>query len=275
MLALDAQWLARLHASADQPAATPRWPLFAGGGAIGSISQEIFKQIERERGSDLRSLLLKIEHTGAGPEGHRLMLQGQVQPSLNALAQLLRDLGLTGRWRNEHLAVCRANGMRVATIERAACRVLGIATRAVHLVGITAEGRIWVQQRSHDKATDPGLWDTLMGGMVSAADNLSQALARETTEEAGLQLPDLLRLRAGGRVAQRRPAPADTGGDGWIDEVADWFVAELPLGIEPVNQDGEVAGFELMQPQAVHERLVAGQFTLEASLILAQHLQAS
>jgi len=28
---------------------------------------------------------------------------------------------------------------------------------------------IWVQQRALDKANDPGLWDTLMGGMVSAA----------------------------------------------------------------------------------------------------------
>jgi hypothetical protein len=61
-------------------------------------------------------------------------------------------------------------------------RPLGIATRAVHLVGVCADGSIWVQQRSEDKANNPGMWDTLMGGMVSAADGLAEALARETWE---------------------------------------------------------------------------------------------
>ena len=45
----------------------------------------------------------------------------------------------------------------------------------VHLVGRHSDGRFWVQQRAHDKPNDPGMWDTLMGGMVSAADSLPTA----------------------------------------------------------------------------------------------------
>ena len=72
----------------------------------------------------------------------------------------------------------------IGQVERGAVRPLGIATQAVHLVGHAADGRIWVQQRALNKANDPGLWDTLMGGMVSAADTVATALVRETWEEA-------------------------------------------------------------------------------------------
>ena len=65
-------------------------------------------------------------------------------------------------------------------------RPLGITTHAVHLVGWTPDGAVWVQQRAHDKATDPGLWDTTMGGLVTAGESIAATLMRETEEEAGL-----------------------------------------------------------------------------------------
>lgn len=274
---LDADWLQRLHARAKVPPAQPRWPLWVGaepaGAPVGSLDGDVLKQIDQERASDLRRLLSMREQStpDAAP---RLTLIGAPQTALAALAGLLRDLGLTGRWRNEQLAVCRPGGARVATVERAATRVLGIATRAVHLIGTTPDGHVWVQQRAHDKATDAGLWDTLMGGMVAASDNLSQALERETWEEAGLDLRRLQHLRAGGWVRQQRPAPAETGASGWIDEIADWFVATVPAGLAPVNQDGEVAAFECLSRSALRDRLQADAFTIEASMILVDYLRA-
>jgi 8-oxo-dGTP pyrophosphatase MutT (NUDIX family) len=56
------------------------------------------------------------------------------------------------------------------------------------LIGLSADGRYWVQQRSLTKPNAPGLWDTLMGGMIPACDSIAQALQRETWEEAGLKL---------------------------------------------------------------------------------------
>ena len=72
-------------------------------------------------------------------------------------------------------------------MERAVVRPLGITTFAVHLLA-SPDGRHWVQQRSLTKPNDPGLWDTLMGGMIPASDSMAQALERETWEEAGLRL---------------------------------------------------------------------------------------
>ena len=40
-----------------------------------------------------------------------------------------------------------------------------------------------------------------------------------------------------------------------------------------MNQDGEVERFECLAPEALLERLAAGQFTLEAALMLAASLR--
>ena len=191
-----------------------------------------------------------------------------VTPALNLLAQALRAQGQCGPWRDEQLAVCNAHGERLGTIERGAVRVLGIATRAVHLVGRAPDGRIWVQQRSKTKPNNPGMWDTLMGGMVSAADNLQQALERETWEEAGLRLPELLGSEHGGQVDFSRPS-REGGGVGYMVERIDWFRCTVPEGLEPRNQDGEVERFELWSPAQVRECIAAGGFTLEAALVLS------
>ena len=191
--------------------------------------------------------------------------------ALNTLAAALRDADLCGPWRNEQLAVCNAAGAVIATVERGAVRVLGLATRAVHLVGLAPDGRMWVQQRSMTKPNNPGQWDTLMGGMVSAADTLHEALARETWEEAGLRVAALHGLRHGGHVDFGRES-REGGGAGYMRERIDWFCAEVPEGLAPDNQDGEVERFDLLAPQAVREWLAQGRFTLEAGLVIAAFL---
>ncbi|HQQ68937.1 MAG TPA: NUDIX domain-containing protein, partial [Alicycliphilus sp.] len=147
-------------------------------------------------------------------------------------------------------------------------RVLGLATRAVHLVGCTAEGAMWVQQRAHDKANHPGMWDTLMGGMVSAADSVEQAVERETWEEAGLRLAQLAGLRPGGLVQFAQPSDEGCGA-GYMLECIHWYQATVPEGTTPCNQDGEVQRFERLTHAAVQARLAEGAFTPEAALVLA------
>ena len=196
-------------------------------------------------------------------------LQGDLNQTLEVLARQLRDLSpyVRRQWRDEALAVRNPAGEQLAVIERGAVRPLGIPTQAVHLVGRSRSGGFWVQQRALDKANDPGLWDTLMGGMVSAADTLQTALARETWEEAGLKLEALESLKPGGRVTLRRPTGPGTGG--YMVEHIDWYQAWLPEGLEPVNQDGEVAQFALLDQVSLLSKLEQNEFTLEASLILA------
>ncbi len=261
-------WLRALRAQALQPPLRPRVPLWAGTALVGSVEPDFLEKIGRHGNLDGLCLLSTIEHSTEAGTTPGWRLQGDVTAGLNRLAAALRAAGLAGAWRHEQLAVCDASGVRVGTVERAAVRPLGIATLGVHLVGQSPDGRFWVQQRAFDKANDPGKWDTLMGGMVSSNDTVETALARETWEEAGLHIADLEGLRYGGRLTTQRPA-SDGGGAGYVVENIDWYVCTVPEGVEPVNQDGEVAQFFLMDPAQLLEALQGGAFTLEAALILA------
>jgi 8-oxo-dGTP pyrophosphatase MutT (NUDIX family) len=186
-----------------------------------------------------------------------------VDAVLAALAHALRDAGIAGRWRDEALDVTTEAGEVVGTIERAVVRPLGITTFAVHLIGRHPDGGTWVQQRALDKATDPGLWDTLMGGLRAAGESIHDTLERETWEEAGLRLADLHDLRPLGRFTMRRPVQ-----EGYMVEHLDVFEAVIPDGLEPRNLDGEVAQFACLGDEAVEALLADDRFTLEAALML-------
>ncbi len=282
-MTFNAIWLAALRERASQPPLRPRAPLLAGAGAVGSVLPEVMHQIGTLPTSCIYSLLLKTELSGIGA----WHIAGHLTRTLHQLACELRDadIGHVARyWRNERLAVHDTQGKRVGQVERGAVRTLGIATRAVHLVGWSPDGRIWVQQRALDKANDPGLWDTLMGGMVSAQDTAETALARETWEEAGLHLDALGAVQHGGRFTVRRPTdePDDDYenssvgvGVGYMIEDTDWYHCTVPDGLVPVNQDGEVAQFALLAPDELVARLHRNEFTLEAALVLVAALGLS
>ncbi len=256
----DAQWLAGLQARANQPPEVPRQSLWAGTALIGSIEPGVVNAL-------LPRLTGVLQPLDRGVEAGWQVI-GPLTQALDRVALALRDTGLAGAWRHEQLAVTDDQGNLLGTVERSAVRPLGIATHAVHLAGRSPDGRHWVQRRALDKPNDPGMWDTLMGGMVPAADTLQAALARETHEEAGLALAQLHHLRHGGRVAIRRPSGGGGAAGGYTVEHVDWFQCTVPDGVEPVNQDGEVDEFRLMTGQEVLQRLHDNEFTLEAALVL-------
>ena len=254
-LALPQDWLERLALRRDEPALEPREPLWAGGSQIGSVAPGFFPQLKLP-------FWLLLER-GTGWE-----LQGDVTESLAAIALAMREKGLAHAWRDEQLAVTDGQGRILGTIERAAVRPLGITTFAVHLAGVAPDGRHWVQQRSFTKANDPGMWDTLMGGMIPAGESLESALARETWEEAGLRMGQLRELRHGGRLLTRRPSRDDAMG--YVVEWIDWYRSVVPEGVEPRNQDGEAERFELLDPEEVTRKLLGDEFTLEAAVVLSE-----
>jgi 8-oxo-dGTP pyrophosphatase MutT (NUDIX family) len=254
-LALDAAYRARLAQSVDVPPRVPRVALFAGDARIGSVEPEFF------RGLSLPSGVVR-EYAGGWE------VQGDVTASMDLIARAMRDAGLSHVWRDEQLPVTDPAGRVMGSVERAAVRPLGITTFAVHMAGFTPDGRHWVQERSFSKANDPGLWDTLMGGMIPAGESLQTALERETLEEAGLRLSQLQAIEHGGRVLTRRPA-RDVGA-GYIVEFIDWFSCVVPEGVVPRNLDGEVEQFALLDPAQVSRKLSAEEFTLEAALVLSE-----
>lgn len=254
---MNAAWLERLRTRADTPPLRARRPL----------------QLARARatvGSVEPALGQRLVDAGLlAREADAYVVDGDADAALERVARWLHAQGLTSRWRDELLAVTDAAGTVHGAIERAAVRPLGITTHAVHLVGRHADGRWWLQQRALDKATDPGLWDTLMGGLVADRESIEQTLERETWEEAGLRLAELRQLAARGHLLVRRPVA-----EGYMVERIAVFEAVVPAHLQPVNQDGEVQRFECVDAAALRERLAADAFTLEAALVLVHTLAA-
>ena len=262
MLQTPPDWVLRLRAAADQPPLRERMPLRWGGIEIGHAENAVLQQIERAF-SYQRLTVLRKEAAG-------WHIDGSLTESLARIALSMRDLGIATGWRNEQLPVIDSGEHVLGTVERAAVYPLGLRTRAVHLVGATSDGQFWVQQRALNKANDPGKWDTLMGGMITAIDTLESALERETWEEAGLRLHDLFGLTFGGIVQVHRPTTDGVGS--YISERIDWYRATIPADRTPTNQDGEVAQFAKVPRESMMAGIAAGKFTLEAGLVTAAAL---
>lgn len=180
-----------------------------------------------------------------------------------AVARALHGAGMVRGWRNELLSV---GNLAIATVERAACRALGITTEAVHLNAYANSSSLFVARRSPHKQIDPGLWDNLVGGMVPAGESLEQALSREAVEEAGLRL-DGAAVQTGRRFQMRRPVA-----EGMQSEIIHVFDTTLPTGIHLNNQDGEVDTIDCRSIEEIVSAIERGEFTLEASLVVLESL---
>lgn len=213
---------------------------------------------------------VELEHSGNTGDGtHGIMPATQPHRSLDLnarLAHVAKQLHGQGRlrgWRGELLDVADLGGKVVGAIERAAVRPLGIATRAVHLNAWTPAGRIWIAQRALDKSTDPGKWDTLVGGLVSATESDALALERESWEEAGLPAACLHASVSMGEYCVRRILP-----EGYQVEWVGVTDVVVPTDVVPCNQDGEVVQIRTASPDEVADMIAQDLFTLEACLAM-------
>jgi 8-oxo-dGTP pyrophosphatase MutT (NUDIX family) len=246
---------AKLLARAQQPPPRDWLPVVMAGAEVGVASPEVARFLATDTPhfalTDDRLVLLD----GALDAGARSAL-------LHDCALRLRDAGLLAGWRDEQLDVRPAVGEApIASIERAACRALGVTTVAVHLNAFTPAGELIVARRAPHKQIDPGLWDNLVGGMVPAGESELQALVREAREEAGLEL-DQVALACGGRVHVRRRVP-----EGFQSEIVQVFDTVLPADMPLSNQDGEVAAIERRSLAAVLDAIDRDEFTLESALV--------
>src|SRR6187551_3934952 len=70
--------------------------------------------------------------------------------------------------------------------------------RAVHLLVVNREGKIFLHKRSMKKDLFPGVWDSSAAGHVGAGEDYDSTAVRELREELGIELPaDAMRPRAG------------------------------------------------------------------------------
>lgn len=188
---------------------------------------------------------------------------------LRQIAETLQAAGCLRAWRDELLDVV-GEGHPLARIERGAVRPLGMLTQAVHLNAWGPDGRMWIARRSPGKPTDPGLWDTLAGGLVATGENPETALLRESHEEAGLQAAQIAGhgpLRIALRMHRRLP-------EGYQVENLLWCDCVLDEAARPVNLDGEVSEFRQVDPDELWQMLADDAFTLEAELAILDSLRS-
>ncbi|MER1966760.1 DUF4743 domain-containing protein [Castellaniella sp. GW247-6E4] len=188
---------------------------------------------------------------------------------LLGIAEALRDARCLRAWRGELLDVV-GEGRALARIERAAVRPLGLLTQAVHLNAWSPDGRLWIARRALDKPTDPGLWDTLAGGLVAAGEDQETALLRESHEEAGLRAVEIAAhgpLRVVLRMHRRLP-------EGYQVENLLLCDCVLDAAVAPANMDGEVCEIRCVPVAEVWDMISHGAFTLEAELAILDSLRA-
>ena len=185
----------------------------------------------------------------------------------NAMAEVceaLRGEGWFPGWRGERFAFTpRGGGQSLFDMERGAFRRFGLMSSAVHLNGYTAGGSaMWVARRSDSKAVDPGCWDNLAGGGITAGELPQATLLREAEEESGVPASLSAQARYLGQRSVRRIVD-----DGFHDECLHLYDLDLPAGFVPLGQDGEVAEHALLNVEQVLAMIVADRFTVDAALV--------
>lgn len=231
----------------------PRYPLLIRSHLCGDVSPELARQLLQAEWADSMNT-------------NELHLRGEPQ----ALALWMRDQGLISRWRDEALDVRDlGSGAVVTQVERASFRPLGLLSTAVHLNATTPAGQLWLARRAAHKPTDPGLWDTLVGGLVAAGEPALLALERESFEEAGLLANEVHHAEFLASFRVQRPVP-----EGFQREQVEVYSLTLPADRTPCNQDGEVDLIEAVSPEQVLERILLDQLTLEAAWSCVLWLEA-
>lgn len=193
--------------------------------------------------------------------------------ALATMNAALREQGLIRAWRDETFALFEPQTLQpLALMERAATRFWGTLTLGAHATGfVRGEGgqvaALWIARRADDKATDPGLLDNLIGGGVPHTQSPREALLREAWEEAGLTPAQAEAAEARSVLVLERDIP-----EGLQHEQLHSFDLELPPGLQPRNQDGEVQSFTLMPPAQVLQHMAAGEMTVDAAVVTLDFL---
>ena len=244
---------------ASQEACTGSAKLWIGGFRCGWVFPAAVSTI-----SDIRG----VYSDDAGVHiGQDISAGRQLDELLANVAQKLRLAGQAPGWRNELLDVW-CEDKRVGAIERGVMRPLGLLTKAVHLNAWCESGQLWVARRSLTKATDPGMWDTLVGGLVGHAEPEDLALVRESEEEAGLAEDQITHRTPLRKIAQMQRQLKE----GY--QVEDVLTSECVLSddVIPQNQDGEVMEIVSLPPIKLVEMIMDGEFTHEASIVILEDL---
>ena len=89
----------------------------------------------------------------------------------------------------KQIVIVDENNNEVGTAARTDAVQQGLWHRIVVVLVFNSKGEMYIQQRSHNAPSSPGLWDHSAAGHVDAGENPEQAARRELREELGIN-PD-------------------------------------------------------------------------------------
>ena len=145
---------------------------------------------------------------------------------------------------DEWLDVVDMNDAVTGTARRGDIHAQGLLHRAVHMLVFNRRDELYLQRRSMQKDTAPGLWDTSAAGHVDSGECYTDAAQRELAEELSLvneQLVPLWKLAPSEKTgqefvmvyacrtqAQPQPDRVEIAAGGWrtLADVRDWMSRE-------------------------------------------------
>jgi 8-oxo-dGTP pyrophosphatase MutT (NUDIX family) len=195
-----------------------------------------------------------------------------VSAHLARIVAALDEAKLMASPRQEMTPVLRKWGLGpCAEIDRAGLPALGLPAFGIHVNGFvwTDMGlHLWIGHRARDRQVAPGKLDHLVAGGITMGYSAGETVIKEAEEEAGLSAEIAVLARPVGQVTYRLALP-----EGLRNDTLFIYDLELPQGVVPVSNDGEVERFELMPIARVIEILRdTDDFKFNVNLVLIDFL---
>ncbi len=235
-------------------------PLWAGEHRVGWLRHDNAEVLSRHDD------VFKVAATEA-----RLLPKGDtntISRAVNDVVEVLVAERRVSKWRNETFDVAPRWGERpLFRVDRGAVPFFGVRAYGIHVNGYRRDGdrySLWIGRRASNKQVAPGKLDNLVAGGIGNGYGAAATLAKEAEEEAGIGPELISRAVAAGALTYRMETKT-----GIRDDVMFVYDLEVPPDFEPRNDDGEIAGFELMPLTDILERIrTTSEFKFNVNLVI-------
>ena len=232
------------HCNSYDPARA--MPLWAGEHRIGWLRRDNAEVLAKHR-----------DVFAVGDDSAKLLATGDaecVSLTVDGVVDALVAERRVPKWRNETFDVApRWGAPPILRLDRGAVPFFGVRAYGVHLNGYRRDGdrySLWIGKRASNKQVAPGKLDNMVAGGIGNGYGAAATLAKEAEEEAAITGELIARAAPVGALTYRMETNL-----GIRDDVMFVYDLEVPANFQPRNDDGEIAGFELMPLSDILERI--------------------
>lgn len=228
-----------------------RLPLAIGADVVGFVTPEFAAELRAFAGVAVNAEAVTLADAAVLPQ----------------VAQILAGRGFY-RFRREAFDVrARPGGAVLTTIDRGALPAFGVMAEGVHVNGLVrrADGlHLWVARRAANKPLDPGKFDHITAGGISAGMGPMDTLIKEAAEEAAIPAELAATAVQASQISYAMDRP-----EGLRRDLLHCYDLDLPENFIPVAADGEVESFELWPiARAVETVRASEDFKFNVNLVL-------